>query len=121
MTPQKERRRSVRVTCTQLLEGVALKPGILFRGIIRDISETGCYVATRAQMQIEPDQTMELRFRLERESHRVLARVVEMKPLIGIRMEFIETGPRFLQVIRWYQEESLREASAASGAHFTAP
>jgi hypothetical protein len=121
MTLQRERRRSVRVTCTEMLEGVSLKPGILFRGRIRDISETGCYVATRAQMQIEPDRTIELRFRMGEETHRVLAKVVEMKPLTGIRMVFIEPGPRFLEVVRWRQAKWLGQGSASTAASLTAP
>jgi hypothetical protein len=119
MTLGRERRGSIRVTCTELLEGVALKPGSLFRGMIRDISETGCYVVTKAQMQIEPDRNLELRFRLNGEAQRVLARVVEMKPLVGIRTEFVETGPRFLKAVRWYQAEWLREGLASTGESLT--
>jgi hypothetical protein len=65
MTLGRERRGSIRVTCTELLEGVA------------------------------------------------------MKPLVGIRMEFVETGPRFLEAVRWYRAEWLRDDSASTDESLT--
>jgi len=102
MTLSKERRRSVRVVCTESVEGVALNPGILFRGKMRDLSETGCYVVTRAVVQLEPGHIIELRFKIGKVEQRTLARVVQIMPPMGIRMEFVETGQGFSKLFRGF-------------------
>jgi hypothetical protein len=118
----RERRRSVRVTCSECVEGVALTPGILFRGTMQDLSETGCYVRTLTLKRIDAGHVMELRFRLENVWCRTLARVVQMTPAVGMRMEFVEMNPLFRKAVRRFCEaQCFREAERSKEKASTIP
>jgi hypothetical protein len=92
-----------------------VRTGVLFRGELRDLSESGCYIATRARVQLEAGHMLELRLKLRNAEHQTLARVVQMIPGSGIRMEFLENGPRFLESVRRFCASQLLESGVAEG------
>src|SRR5262245_5676981 len=89
-----DRRRSVRICCSGFAECVSIDPNQLFRGEIRNISETGCFISLRVSVNLPPGTYVQLRFRMGRAEYSALARVVESMPA-GIRMRFIATDPAF--------------------------
>ena len=98
--PEPERRRSTRICCTGFAEGVSTNPRLLFRGEIRNVSETGCFIAVRAAAKPAVGAIIELRFKLGLTEYCALALVVEALPSTGIRMRFIATDPAFTDRIR---------------------
>lgn len=92
-----ERRRSVRICCSGFAEGVSDRPSHLFRGEIRNVSETGCFISVRASMNLPRDTCVQLRFKMGRAEYGALARVVETLPCVGIRMQFMATDPEFTE------------------------
>lgn len=95
-----ERRRSARICCTGFAEGVSSNPSQLFRGEIRNVSETGCLIALKAKITLVPGSLIELHFKLGGKGYRALARVVEAVPATSIRMHFIAADPAFTDRIR---------------------
>ncbi len=89
-----ERRRSVRFDCEGTAEAYAPDPGYLFRGEIRDISETGCYVETKARLRLERHTELDLQFMLRNRTHRASARVMSFRPGLGVGLEFLSCEPR---------------------------
>jgi PilZ domain-containing protein len=95
-----ERRHSVRICCTGFAEGVSANPTQLFRGEIRNVSETGCFISLRVAVKLLPGTYVELRFRMGSAQYRALARVVEAIPSNGIRMRFVAIDPAFTDRMR---------------------
>ena len=98
--PDNERRRSVGIFCSGFAEGLSRNPSQLFRGEIRNVSETGCFISVRAAVSLAAGAIVELRLRLCQTEYRALARVMEAMPSTGIRMQFIATEPTFAEHIR---------------------
>ena len=97
---QVERRRAVRICCTGFAEGISTEPPQLFRGEIRNISETGCLLAVRAKLALLPGAFIDLRFKLNGSHYRTLARVVEAVTSKCIRMQFVAQDPALSSFIR---------------------
>lgn len=95
-----ERRRAVRIYCAGFAEGVSIDPSQLFRGEIRNVSETGCFVSLRVPVNLPPGTYVKLRFRMGRAEYNAVARVVESMPTGGIRMHFVSTDPAFTERMR---------------------
>ena len=66
----------------------------LFRGQVRDISQTGCYIETRAQLNLRRFAEVELKFVANGEHLRFLAKVMDIRPGIGAGFEFLAGDPR---------------------------
>jgi hypothetical protein len=98
--PDVERRSSVRICCSGFAEGLSIEPSQLFRGEIRNVSETGCFVSLRVSVNLPPGTSVQLRFKMGRAEYSALARVVESVPFIGIRMRFTATDPAFTERMR---------------------
>ncbi|MBS1805413.1 MAG: PilZ domain-containing protein [Acidobacteria bacterium] len=94
-----ERRQAVRICCAGFAECVSIDPNQLFRGEIRNISETGCYISLRVSVNLPPGTYVQLRFRMGRAEYCAQARVVESMRG-GIRMRFIATDPEFNERMR---------------------
>lgn len=90
----RERRRSRRLACEGFAEGFAFETGAVFRGSIRDISLTGCYVMTKARMRLERLSEVDLCFTLKERKYRILARVMDVRPGNGVGLEFLFYDPR---------------------------
>ena len=95
-----ERRRAVRICCTGWAEGLSIDPSQLFRGEIRNVSETGCFITLRVPVNLPRGTPVQLRFKMGRAEYCARARVVEALPCTGIRMQFISTDPAFTERMR---------------------
>jgi PilZ domain len=69
-------------------EVVAADQGTLFRGKILDISQTGCYIETRARLKLERLTDVEMLFRVNNCHFRTSARVMDIRPGKGLGVEF---------------------------------
>jgi hypothetical protein len=85
----RERRFSRRVSCKGFADAFVVETGYLFRGEIRDISETGCYLMTDARMQLELLTEVDLLFVLNNRKYQTLARVMKIRPGKGVGLEFL--------------------------------
>jgi hypothetical protein len=89
-----ERRRHARYPCDGHAEVVVFRPDLLFRGEVKDISRTGCYIATRARLNLKRSAEIELRFSVNGQHLSSLARVMEVRPGEGVGIEFLPGDPR---------------------------
>jgi hypothetical protein len=85
----RERRLSRRIGCKGFADAFVINTGYLFRGEIRDISETGCYIMTKARLQLKRLTEVDLLFVLNGRNYRTLARVMEVQPREGVGLEFL--------------------------------
>ena len=98
--PIAERRRNVRISCAAFAEGISVGPSRLFRGELQNVSDSGCFISTRAAIDIPSNTIVDLRFNLAGIRYSALAGVVEALPTGGIRMRFLATDPAFSDRIR---------------------
>jgi hypothetical protein len=98
--PAHERRQSARICCAGFAEGISARPSQLFRGEIRNVSETGCFISVRAAVALPAGTIVELRFKLGGFNYCALASVVQALPAKSIRMRFIAVDPAFTEHIR---------------------
>ena len=89
-----ERRIAKRHACDGFAEVVVPTSGFLFRGEIADLSETGCYVKTRARLSLRRSSEAELRFTVNGDNFSVLARSVVVRTGIGVGFEFSVIEPQ---------------------------
>ena len=95
-----DRRRHQRFPCDGRAEVVAFSPELLFRGEVKDVSLTGCYVATRARLKLKRFAQIELRFSANGHQVTSLARVVNVRPGKGVGVEFLPGDPRVNERLR---------------------
>jgi len=97
------RRRHRRFSCSGQAEVVAFNPRMLFRGTVRDISSSGCFIETCAHINLKRMAEVELQFTTRGVQLRSLARLMEIRPGKGAGFEFVPGDPRmdasFLQLI----------------------
>jgi hypothetical protein len=101
----KERRRSRRFPCEGQAEAVVLQPEFLFRGEITNVSLTGCFIRTRARLQVELHSIVDLRFRLKNQQCHTYALVMDIRPGLGVGVEFYSENK---QPQEWIQELILK-------------
>jgi hypothetical protein len=106
-----ERRRHQRFLCEGRAEVVAFSPKLLFRGEVRDISLTGCYIATRAHLKLRRLAEIEIRFSANGHHVTSLARVMAVRPGKGVGVEFLPGDPRMNKRFRDLLER-LRKAGS---------
>ena len=73
---------------------MVFRPELFFRGEVKDISRTGCYIATRARLNLKRSAEIELRFSVNGQHLSSLARVMEVRPGKGVGIEFLPGDPR---------------------------
>lgn len=73
---------------------VVFRPQTLFRGRLRDISRSGCYIETRARLNVPRMAAVELRFTANGAHFASLARVMDVRPGRGAGFEFLKDDPR---------------------------
>jgi PilZ domain len=95
-----ERRRRPRQLCEAMAVAAVVRPELLFRGTIRNISEGGCYFETQARLSLEPSTEVRLRFKLSDRRYTTLARVRNMVPGRGMGLEFAFTNGKAEQSIQ---------------------
>lgn len=96
----KERRRSRRRTCNGSAEVLVYHPECLFRGEILDISETGCYVATRAHVHLECRAEAVIRFRLKGRLFKTPVHLINIRPGTGVGFEFLNVNARTTEQLK---------------------
>jgi hypothetical protein len=95
-----ERRRHRRFPCEGFAEVVAFRAKGLFRGRLKDISESGCFIETRARLNLPRLAEVEVRFTAPGIKLAVLARVMDVRPGKGAGFEFLPGDPRLDQGFR---------------------
>jgi hypothetical protein len=93
----RERRRHRRISCSVDAEVVVRHSSMLFRGLIRDISRSGCFIESKAHLKLARMQEVELQFSSRGVQVISLARVMAIKPGIGAGFEFLAADPRLEQ------------------------
>ena len=86
------------------------QPELLFRGEVKDISLTGCYIATRARLNLKRFAEIELRFSANGQQLSSLARVMDVRPGRGLGVEFLPGDPRMNKRLRDLIEQLLNAA-----------
>jgi len=78
---------------------------MLFRGSVRDISRSGCFIQSKAHLKLARMQEVELQFSSRGLQVNSLARVMDIRPGVGAGFEFIAEDPRLeqplLKLIGW--------------------
>jgi hypothetical protein len=120
-TSGKDRRRHERFTFDGFAEVVSFHPELLFRGAVRDISLTGCYVETRARLNLKRFAEVEVRFSANGHQLSSLARVMDIRPGKGIGVEFLPgdsmMSKRFRDLIGELKARSHLHAEREHRAH----
>jgi hypothetical protein len=88
-----ERRKQHRFECGGPAEVVALDSGSHYHGEIRDLSLTGCYIATPAQLDLDRRADVELCLCVNGDSLNSPARVIVVRPDSGAAFEFLAVDP----------------------------
>jgi hypothetical protein len=109
-----ERRRHERFTCDGFAEVVASSPELLFRGEVKDVSLTGCYIATRARLKLRRFAEIEVRFSANGRQLSSRARVMDVRPGNGLGVEFLPGDPRMKE--RFHELIEHLQASASDRA-----
>jgi hypothetical protein len=109
-----EHRRRPRHLCEASAVATILRPELLFRGTIRNISEVGCYFESPARLSLEPATVVDLRFKLNDERYRTRALVRNNVPGRGMGLEFAFTSGQeqnsIRNLIRTFETEKLAKA-----------
>lgn len=110
-----ERRIAERLACDGFAEVVVPHKGYLFRGEIADLSETGCFIKTRARLNLKRSAEAELRFTVNGDQLSLLARTAAVRAGVGAGFEFSLIEPamhqRLLELI-----EDLKAQAATTQA-----
>ena len=114
----RERRQHERFVFDGRAEVVAFQPELLFRGEVKDISLTGCYVATRARLNLKRFTEIELRFSANGQQLSSPARVMDVRPGRGIGVEFLPGDPRMNKRFRDLIEQLRVQTMMPGGPEF---
>jgi hypothetical protein len=87
-----ERRQKERFPCTGFAEVVLEDVAFLFRGSIRDLSVTGCYIQSSARLTLERGTQVDLRFLVRNVELRLSAKIMIVRPGAGAGFEFLPMG-----------------------------
>ena len=117
-TSGRERRRHERFVCNNMAEVVVSDPELLFRGEVKDISISGCYVATRARLTLQRFAEVELRFSANGYQMTSMARVVEVRPGRGLGVEFLPGDTKMSKRFRDFLEQLRFQRMTCSDAGF---
>lgn len=80
-------------------------PECLFRGEIRDVSQHGCFVISRAFLRFERLAEAEIRFNLNNSQFKVQARVMSVRRGDGVGFEFVNSNPKTEELLRNLMQE----------------
>ena len=108
----RERRRHTRFPCDGFAEVFAFRSKALFRGRLKDISHSGCFVLTRAHLNLPRLAEVEIRFAAHEHKFKVLARVTDVRPGKGAGINFVSEDPRLDQTFHNMIERLLQESNS---------
>jgi len=75
-----ERRERERFPCVGFAEVILDDVAFLFRGSIRDLSLTGCYIQSAARLMLERGSNVELRFTVKNVELRLSGKIMIIRP-----------------------------------------
>jgi len=84
-----ERRRSPRYDCAGYVKAWLSDHKSPIHGEILNISQTGCFISTKAQLHLEHLATVDLHFTILNDHYRTTARVIDVRQGKGAGLEFI--------------------------------
>ena len=90
----------MRFECDGLAEVVVFDSEFLFRGEVRDISLNGCYIETRARLNLKRFAEVELRFTVDGAQLCSIAKVIEIRPGKGVGIGFQSGDTRMDKSLR---------------------
>jgi hypothetical protein len=85
----RERRKHERAGCDGFAEVVIDGASLMFRGRIKDLSPTGCYLETRARLRLDVGVAAELCFTVNERAFKAVAEVKVIRPGVGIGFEIL--------------------------------
>lgn len=85
----KERRKHERSECDGFAEVVIDGASLMFRGRIRDLSPTGCYIETPARLRLDTGSAAELCFTVNDRNFKAIAEVRVIRPGVGVGFEIL--------------------------------
>jgi hypothetical protein len=94
-----ERRRTPRFPCEGSAEVMVLGGALRFTGQVRNLSATGCYVATDVVFTLERGTQVEIVMVVDRERFRVAAGVRSSHKVKGVGLEFMNVSARCARFI----------------------
>jgi hypothetical protein len=88
-----ERRKQPRFECGGPAEVMATDSGSLYRGEIKDLSLTGCYIMSRSQLELDQHTDVRLCLCVNGDPLNTPARVILVRPESGAAFEFLPIDP----------------------------
>jgi hypothetical protein len=85
----RERRKHERAACDGFAEVVIDGASLMFRGRIKDLSPTGCYIETRARLRLDVGTAAELCFTVNERAFKAVAEVRVIRPGSGVGFEIL--------------------------------
>ncbi len=85
----RERRKHERAACDGFAEVVIDGAGLMFRGRIKDLSPTGCFIETRARLRLDIGAAAELAFSVNDRHFKAVAEVKGMRGGVGVGFEIL--------------------------------
>lgn len=104
---QEERRQYPRYAVDAPVEVLVADGSLLFRGRVRDISLTGCYIETEARLRLAQGTPVEMVFRFDDAVFRMVAASRMLRPRKGAGFLFLKMDGRMLAEL----EALIRELS----------
>jgi hypothetical protein len=90
----RERRKQQRFACTGPAEVLELESRCFYRGEIKDLSLTGCYVTTGdAELELDPRADVQLCLYVNGDPLETPARVIMVRPDSGAAFQFLPIEP----------------------------
>ena len=88
---------------------MVVHPECMFRGEVRDISQNGCFVISRAFVNFERLAEAEIRFKLNKSQFRIQARVMSARKGDGVGFEFVDRNPKTQELLSNLMQELTRK------------
>ncbi len=85
----RERRKHERAECDGFAEVVIDGASLMFRGRIKDLSPTGCYIETRARLRLDVGTAAELCFTVNDRAFKAVAEVRVIRAGAGVGFEIL--------------------------------
>ena len=84
-----ERRRSRRYDCEGYVKAWVSDHESPIYGEILNISQTGCFISTKAQLNLAHFATVDIHFTIHNDHYRTIARIIDVRQGKGAGLEFI--------------------------------
>ena len=89
VVPPDDRRKATRYACEGFAEIVGSEIRFLFRGEIQNLSQSGCYIQSRAPLKLQKNIDVQLHFTVEGANYDAMARIMVVEPGIGAGFQFL--------------------------------